>query len=167
MKIFRVSTMFVLASMIACSADDAPKQPLGATAASAADAPAAGGGPVLSQAAKDALEAGNVAYRAKQFALAIEKYREAAVAAPAHAAPWFGVYMAASELKNTALADSAMARVKALSADAEAAGAHAEALAAPTPLPPGHPSATKELPPGHPEVKSQVPPGPPAPVRKP
>jgi hypothetical protein len=168
MKFSLVSATVVVVAMIACSAsDDAPKQPLGAPAASAADAPAGPGGPVLSQAAKDALDAGNFAYRAKQYALAIDKYREAAVAAPAHAAPWFGVYMAANELKNAALADSAMARVKTLSADPEALDAHANAAAAPTTLPPGHPSTQTQLPPDHPTVKPKLPDGHPAPVKKP
>jgi len=161
-----ISAAIALVSMIACSAsDDAAKQPLGATAASAADA-STGAGPALSQAAKDALDAGNFAYRAKQYALAIEKYREAAAAAPAHAAPWFGVYMAANELKNAALADSAMARVKELSADPAALGAHSEAAAGGA-LPPGHPTTGAQLPPGHPDTKAQLPPGHPAPPKKP
>jgi hypothetical protein len=78
------------------------------------------------------------------------------VAAPTHAAPWFGVYMAANALKNTALADSAMARVKALSSDPAALNAHTEAMsatpAAAGPLPPGHPSTQRPLPPGHPAL---------------
>lgn len=147
LKPFALLTVSALVALAACS-DAAPKQPLGAEAAAAA----AGTG--LPPAAKEALDAGNAAYRAKQFALAIDKYREAAVAAPSHAAPWFGVYMAANELKNTALADSAMARVKALSADSDALGAHANAMAGPSspagPLPPGHPTTVPQLPPGHP-----------------
>lgn len=107
-----------------------------------------------------ALDAGNAAFREKQLDKAIAHYREAAVAAPDHAAPWFGLYMAASELKDTALADSAMARVKALSADTSAYNAHADALLPPagsgtpsahpssSPLPSGHPT-TPVLPPGH------------------
>jgi Flp pilus assembly protein TadD len=81
---------------------------------------------VLSPAAKIALDAGNAAYRAKQFGEAIARYREASAASPDHAAPWFGVYMAASEMKNKALADSAMAKVNALSSDAAALNTHAE-----------------------------------------
>lgn len=83
-------------------------------------------GPILSPAAKVALDAGNAAYRAKQFDAAITRYREASAASPDHAAPWFGIYMAASELKNKALADSAMAKVNALSSDAAALNTHAD-----------------------------------------
>jgi hypothetical protein len=73
-----------------------------------------------------ALDAGNAAYRAKQYANAIARYREASVASPEHAAPWFGIYMAAMEMKNKSLADSAMAKVNALSSDAPALNTHAE-----------------------------------------
>jgi len=154
-------------TMAACSAsDNAPKVPLG-TAASAAEAPAGAAGVPLPQAAKDLLEAGNSAYRAKQFDVAIARYREAAVAAPKHAAPWFGVYMAATATKNAALADSANERVQALSADTSALTAHADAAAGPGPLPPGHPGSTSKLPAGHPSTETQLPAGHPAPVKKP
>ncbi len=123
--------------LVACGAEDtAGRQPLGAGAAAAgavpapaADAPSALNatipeGPVLSGEAKLALDAGNTAYRAKKYAEAIGYYRAAAAAAPTQAAPWFGVFMAANELKDQALADSAMARVDALSADAKALQDH-------------------------------------------
>jgi hypothetical protein len=157
-------------ALSACSqSDTAERQPLGTSAEASSSAGADGeeSGPKLPLAAMTALDAGNTAYRAKQFDAAIVRYREAAAAAPDHAAPWFGLYMAANEVKNTALADSAMRRVKALSADPATLNAHVEVAsptvipstpsmppnhpsgAAPTPLPSGHPSATP-LPPGHP-----------------
>ena len=143
-------------ALVACSTSDAtPRQALGDVARTAA-----GSGAVLPLAAKNALDAGNTAYRARQYALAIDKYREAAIEAPAHAAPWFGVYMAANELKNSALADSAMARVKELSADPGALGAHAEVIATSG-------SAGDALPPGHPATPSQLPAGHPAPGKRP
>jgi hypothetical protein len=110
--------------------------------------------------ARAALDAGNAAYRAKRMDVALADFRAAAVAAPTHAAPWFGVYMVAGALNNTALADSAMVHVKALSQDAAVLDAHAKSAADPTTLPPGHPSATA-LPPGHP-VTPTLPPGHPA-----
>jgi hypothetical protein len=164
----------LLVALAACdTSDSAGRQPLAASGA-AADMAAGAPAPELPPAAMTALDAGNTAYRAKQFDDAIAKYREAAAAAPQHAAPWFGVFMAANELKNTALADSAMARVKALSADPAALGAHADVTsgAAAPPggsLPPGHPNAQPELPAGHPTAQPQLPAGHPAPVapRKP
>ncbi len=139
-----------------------------------------GSSPVLPLAAIAALDEGNTAYRAKQFDAAIDAYRKATAAAPDHAAPWFGLYMAANEVGNAALADSAMVRVKALSADSATLNAHVEVASPsvipstpsmppnhppsvmPTPLPSGHPS-TEALPPGHP---APVPPARPVTPRK-
>jgi len=149
-------------SVTACGPSDKEgRQPLNAAVPQAgtptdADASAT----TLPSGAVAALDAGNGAYRSKDFATALKKYREAADIAPAHAAPWFGLYMVASELKNVSLADSAMLRVKLLSADPAALGAHAEVaaegdkqggtpgampLAAPlgSALPPGHPTPGK------------------------
>jgi hypothetical protein len=117
--------------------------------------------PTLSPAALAALDAGNVAYRAKQLDVALAKYREAASAAPTHAAPWFGIYMAANEMKNTALADSALQHVKSLSADPAALDAHAT-VTSPTngltkgTMPPGHVTTSPALPPGHPVPGSKA-----------
>jgi len=118
-------------SVTACGPSDKEgRQPLNAAVPQAgtptdADASAT----TLPSGAVAALDAGNGAYRSKDFATALKKYREAADIAPAHAAPWFGLYMVASELKNVSLADSAMLRVKLLSADPAALGAHAEVAA--------------------------------------
>jgi len=115
----------------------------------------------LPLAAIAALDSGNAAYRAKKLEIALAKYRDAAAAAPQHAAPWFGIYMVANEMKNAALADSAMARVKAISNDPAALSAHSEVTAnkpglLPPPssgtLPEGHPS-TQPMPGGHPKYK--------------
>ena len=132
-------------------------------AASPDGAPAAGAAPVsdLPAAARTALDAGNAAYRAKDMDGALASYRAAAAAAPGRAAPWFGVYMVAADMKNMALADSAMANVKAYSPQSDALEEHARTAAASgsdAALPPGHPSA-QALPPGHP---SALPPAHPA-----
>lgn len=98
--------------------------------------------PGLTPTAAAALEAGNAAYREKKLDVALAKYQEAAAASPTHAAPWFGIFMAANEMKNSALADSAMRRVKALSADPAALDAHATVTSeAKNGLPAGHPKA--------------------------
>ncbi len=156
--------------LAACGTSDTTKGATSGASSGAAGAAGEGSGPTLPLAAMTALDAGNTAYRAKQFDAAIASYRTAATAAPEHAAPWFGLYMAANEIKNTALADSAMQRVKALSADPATLNAHVE-VASPsvipgTPsLPPNHPSATTPtpLPSGHPST-DPLPPGHPAPM---
>jgi hypothetical protein len=167
-----IGALITACALNACdSADSAGRTPLGASSGTAATSGAEAAGPTLSSAAQTALEAGNAAYRAKRFDAAITSYRDAAAAAPDHPAPWYGLYMAASETKNSALADSAMQRVKALSADPASLDAHAEVASPsvipstpsmppdhpsttppPTPLPSGHPS-TDPLPPGHPAPK--------------
>lgn len=123
--------------------------------------PASGDANKLPLAAKAALDSGNMAYRAKQLDVALTYFRQAAVEAPKHAAPWFGLYMVASEQKNAALADSAMARVRELSGDQSALPAHNEVTAAPagllpppssSTLPAGHPSS-EATPAGHPKYK--------------
>ena len=151
-----VVAVVALVSAAACdSPDKAGRQSLSSAAGQS--------GPKLPLAALNALDAGNASYRAKNYSEAMAKYREATLAAPEHAAPWFGLYMVANEVKNTALADSAMKRVKALSADPTAFDAHAEVTAgAPQQglLPPpssgnlssNHPT-TQPLPADHPKYK--------------
>jgi hypothetical protein len=164
-----VSFLSACALTSACSkSDNAGRVALGTSAPAASPARSDASGPKLPLAAMAALDAGNAAYRSKQFSAAIVKYREAAAAAPEHAAPWFGLYMAANETKNSALADSAMQRVKALSADPASLSAHAE-VASPsvipsTPsMPADHPTTATPLPSGHPSA-APLPPGHPAPI---
>lgn len=148
----------VVLIIVACADSDAAgRQPLGELGSDTADVRARASESKVSLSAIAALVAGNAAYRAKQMDKAMAHYREAAAAAPDHAAPWFGLYMVANEMKNAALADSAMSRVKALSTDPAAFNAHAKAVS---------PSAARELPPGHPSTQ-QLPPGHPAPATPP
>ena len=63
--------------------------------------------------ARALLDGGNVAFRAGRYEAALAHYRAAAASAPRHAAPWYGVHMAAQRLGRPALADSAMAAVRA------------------------------------------------------
>ena len=66
------------------------------------------------------LDGGNAAFRAGQYEAALGHYRAAAQRAPAHAAPWYGIQMAALKLGRTALADSAMAAIRARTGDSTA-----------------------------------------------
>lgn len=115
-----------LAALTACERGTERPQGAAASATSAAagdslpaDHPpiggAAGGAPrsTLPPAARAALDSGNVAFRAKQYDVALTYYRAAVDAAPGSAAPFFGIYMAARATGNAALADSAMKQVKA------------------------------------------------------
>jgi hypothetical protein len=153
----------VVLSGVACGRQDTDGPP-SSGAATASTASTNSAEPALPAAAIAALDAGNVAYRAKEFDAALAKYREAALAAPQHAAPWFGIYMVANDVKNVALADSAMARVKSLSADPAALDAHVEVSNAKTNgVPSGHPSTTIKMPSGQPSTQA-LPPGHPTPA---
>jgi hypothetical protein len=161
---------------VACGEPESSGRPAARAGQTAAAEQGSGTG--LPLAAKAALDAGNEAFRAKRLDDAVASYRAAAAAAPAHAAPWFGLYMAAGATNNVALADSAMARVKALSQDPVALAQHASATVSPSAaasLPPGHPStqalppghpSTQPLPPGHPRIQP-VPMTPPSPAKQP
>jgi hypothetical protein len=142
-----------LVGLTACKSEKqkGPQASGGANASPGASASS----PKLPLAAMNALDEGNKAYRAKQLDVALAKYREAAVVAPQHAAPWFGIYMAANEMKNTALADSAMVRVKSLSADPAALDAHATVTSANG----GLDTASRGMPAGHPATKLVMPSG--------
>lgn len=87
-------------------------------AAPVMDSPAAGSvpsaeEPALAGPAREALDRGNAAYRARSYTGALDAYRAAAAAAPGDAAPYFGIYMAAIALHDTVLADSAMRVIRA------------------------------------------------------
>jgi hypothetical protein len=113
------------ALLLACNQEERPRVPLSGAESAAnlpeGHPPVGGGGaplPGLTAAARAALDSGNTAYRAKDFALALRHYREAARAAPAHASPWFGIFMVAQATQNTALADSARREVEKRTVDA-------------------------------------------------
>lgn len=105
-----------------------------------------------------ALDSGNAAMRAKDYAGAIAQYRVAATGAPQHAAPWFGLHMAARAINDASLADSAMRMVQRLTNDSATLPSHEEVAAAAMPthgatvLPPGHPPAGATPSPTHPPV---------------
>lgn len=93
----------------ACSrAQNQPKVPLGQAGATA---PATSPRDALSDAAKAALDQGNLEYRAGRYEQALAAYRNAVKAAPDNSAPYFGIYMAAKKLGKTTLADSASGEI--------------------------------------------------------
>ena len=129
----------------------------------AASAPAvvhaSGGRATLPHDAAAALDDANADFRAGRYDAALRGYRVAAERAPTNAAPYYGIYMVARQLRDSALADSAMAAMRARTTvgatltDSAVAAAHGGAAAGGA-LPPGHPSlAPRALPPGHPSVR--------------
>jgi Flp pilus assembly protein TadD len=82
--------------------------------------------------AKTALDSGNILFRAKAYDRALVQYRRTAQLAPNEAAPLLGILMVADVTKNAKLADSTLARLRALNpaaADSSAAMSQAEILA--------------------------------------
>jgi hypothetical protein len=63
---------------------------------------------------REALDSGNAAFRARDFAAAREQYLRAVQLGPEESAGWFGLSMVEGQLGNKAAADSAMRRVRAL-----------------------------------------------------
>ena len=112
------------AAAVACTAKDQPKMPIGPRRAGLQvvdTSPAAiANNPhtVLSPQAKAALDSGNALYRAHKYDAALAAYRAASALAPAHAAPYYGIYMAANALGRKPLADSALKAFSARTIDA-------------------------------------------------
>lgn len=93
----------------ACSRGEQPKVPL----AEATQGQTATPHDALPPDARTAIDSGNAEYRAGHYDGALVQYRLAVKAAPANAAPYFGVYMVAKKLNKPALADSAMEQIRA------------------------------------------------------
>jgi hypothetical protein len=121
------------ATILGCGGSnrEAPKIPLGeaqpgSTGASGAATPRAMGGEAVT-----ALDSGNILYRAKAYDRALLQYRRSAQLAPTESAPLLGILMVADVTKNAKLADSTLARMRALNpggADSSAAMSQAEIL---------------------------------------
>jgi len=116
------AAIVALATVAACTAKEGPKTPLARRAglpmvdtspAAIANNPHT----VLPPAAKAALDSGNADYRAHRYDAALAAYRRASALAPAHGAPYYGIYMAASALGQKALADSALKAFSARTAE--------------------------------------------------
>lgn len=163
-----IPALLLVLATAACGRGDARE---GTDSAAPAAAPRADSRAALPAAAAVALDSGNAAFRAGRFDVALTAYRDAAAKAPDHAAPYYGLYMAARATKNVALADSALAAVRARTPDADAevdsalATSHGDPAGATPALPHGHPVvAPKTLPPGHPAVAPRPAPKPSAPA---
>ena len=139
-RITRLATL-CLATVVACKpADKPPETSLGQ--------------PDLTAESKVALDSGNVLYRngsaftvkkadadaKKSYLDALAEYRLSAAKSPKHAAPYFGIYMTARALGDTALADSALAGIRARGGDLPPGAMHS-GQPAPTMKSPGNPHA--------------------------
>lgn len=121
----KVPALLLTLALAACGGDDAASErrtlgaedaaPVQAGPGTAAPAGDAAERSPLPPEAQTHLDAGNAAYRAKDYAGALTHYREAARIAPDQAATWFGVTMAAEKTGDRAALDSARARIEALS----------------------------------------------------
>lgn len=109
-RLVRLAAVLVTVGAAGCakSSSDETKVPLGQVAQTENPHDA------LPPAARTAIDSGNVLFRAGNLDAALSQYRAAAAAAPANAAPWFGVYMVAQKQNRRALADSAMKQINAL-----------------------------------------------------
>jgi Tfp pilus assembly protein PilF len=104
----------VIVGLVACGAPSSDRQaPLDARPGAAAGvATAAHPAKVVSAEAKAALDAGNAAFRAKDYAAALTAFEKARTLAPDNAAPWFGIYMVAQARKDNKAADAALLEIR-------------------------------------------------------
>ena len=113
-------------------ADD--KVPLGSAEAAPATSGMAGlnaeSASAMTADAQAALDAGNAAYRTKDYTAALVEYEKAARLAPQHPAPWFGIYMVAPVRKDTRAADAALAEIRRRSDATSAARSNLDTAAA-------------------------------------
>jgi hypothetical protein len=141
--------MVGLVAICACNrADDEPKLPLGHPPVASEGASAAATPPTITGEAKVALDSGNAAYTAKDYALALGQYRRAAVLAPSEEAPLFGILMVATATNDARLSDSVTAVMRALNPQSDT-GAMADSA-----LVDIH---SRVLPPSHPPLPSRTP----------
>jgi len=97
----------------ACGGSSAPKVPLALAATDSNPKAIEAAHSLLGPEAKAALDSGNALYRRKAYPQALAEYRLSSDRAPQHSAPLFGIYMVARATNNDALADSAMAGIRA------------------------------------------------------
>lgn len=116
----RLGIVFIAAMttlIVACGrGNELPKTPLSVGSMSPGAPPASrmtGDTRDLPLGARVALDSGNALFRAKRYPEALAQYRLATKRAPDDAAAYFGIYMVASATKEQALADSALAAMRA------------------------------------------------------
>lgn len=129
---------------LGCSRDEGGERvPLGGTTSSA----------TLSSLSREALNEGNTEFRAGRYAQALDAYRRAAAESPQDVAPLWGIQMAARALGDSALADSAVARMRAIAPEAAPVSGQDPHTGGAGALPPNHPpTGTPALPPNHPST---------------
>ncbi len=121
-----ISLILATMTVAACQSKEMPKHPLGASADGQVNvdtsAAARANNPhvTLSPKAKAALDSGNALYKVGNYEAALAQYGLATELAPANAAPYYGVYMAADKLGRKRLADSAMAAFNARASNGQA-----------------------------------------------
>ena len=133
-------TLAVLAAtlVLGCDGggDEAPMVPLGQPTGQRSP------GPTITGEAKVALDSANVLFRARAYDLALAQYRRSAELVPDDITPLMGVLMVAQATNDSRLADSTMARIRAIdpaSADssalehAEMVESHSRVLTTPPP----------------------------------
>lgn len=67
--------------------------------------------PVMTAESQALLQAGNVAFRRKDYVAALAAYEKAAKGSPDHPAPWMGIYMVARVRNDTKAMDAAQAEL--------------------------------------------------------
>ncbi len=104
----------VMLGLVACGGPSSDRNaPLDARPAAAGGAAAAAHpAKVVSAEAKAALDAGNAAFRAKDYVAALTAFEKARTLAPDNAAPWFGIYMVAQARNDTKAADAALIEIR-------------------------------------------------------
>lgn len=134
LEVSRLGFCFAAAVTIwGCSGSNGepPKTPLGQAQPGTMGALGAGTQGALVGEARTALDSGNILFRAKAYDRALVQYRRSAQLAPTEPAPLLGILMVADVTKNAKLADSTLARIRALNpgaADSSAAMSQAEIL---------------------------------------
>ncbi len=120
MRVTQASTALVLTIGLALSACGG-KGGTGSASSAARDTSARASREQVPDSVRQQLDSGNAAYRAKDYETARRHYGAATRMAPNFTAAWFGVYMAATALGDTASADSAKSHLGGMG---QAAGMH-------------------------------------------
>jgi Flp pilus assembly protein TadD len=106
----RLLMAFALVAAVSACRNNGPLRDDQATGS--IDSAAWGAARDLSPGVAEALDSGNAAFRAKDFAAARTHYMRAVELGPDESAGWFGLSMVERQLGNAAAADSAMQRVR-------------------------------------------------------
>ena len=108
----RCALVLCTAATACTGSENAPKVPLAQAPVADTARPADVEPAVIGPAARAKLDSGNILYRHKAYAAALVQYRAASALAPGHAAPFFGIYMVARAINDTAMATTALADIR-------------------------------------------------------